>query len=159
MTEETKKEPKSINARRIELQNRNRDQVPSHVLAISDILIHNSDIRRSTSFGILNYLSQKGFVNATKETSKYVEFKQDKFSVVIDGLRREYRYNEYFFLNAFAASFISVSLKGQRAIDFLVAAELGRKTEDILSTEEVNETSEAVFKRMNESEKFAQGNE
>lgn len=87
---------------------------PEHFVQIALIIKNNAEIRRFTALGILNYLAQKKELNGDK---RYVSFKWNKFAVIIDGLTREYSYNEPFFINALIAAFSSFSASAQRTID------------------------------------------
>ena len=85
------------------------------------ILRNNSEIRRYTSIGILNYLLQKGEIKGEK---RYVDFLWNKFAVKVDGFVREFRYTEPFFMNCFIASFSSFSAAAQRTINIFCEEEM-----------------------------------
>ena len=80
---------------------------PEHIVKLVNLVKSNSDIRRYTSLGILNYLFQKGII---EEAKGYVTFNWTKFRVVNRGLSVEYRYTETFFINCLIASFTSLAL-------------------------------------------------
>lgn len=86
---------------------------PTHIVKLVNLVKSNSDIRRYTSLGILNYLSQKGIINNPKG---YVTFNWTKFRVVTNGLSTEYRYSEPFFINCLIASFTSFANSAQKII-------------------------------------------
>lgn len=89
------------------------EHYPSHIVKLVNLVKSNSDIRRYTALGILNYLSQKGIIEAAKG---YVTFNWTKFRVVNKGLSTEYRYSEPFFLNCLIASFTSFANGAQKII-------------------------------------------
>ena len=86
---------------------------PEHIVKLVNLVKSNSDIRRYTSLGILNYLFQKGII---EEAKGYVTFNWTKFRVVNRGLSVEYRYTEGFFLNCLIASFTSFANAAQKII-------------------------------------------
>lgn len=86
---------------------------PEHIVKLVNLVKSNSDIRRYTSLGILNYLFQKGII---EEAKGYVTFNWTKFRVVNRGLSVEYRYTEAFFLNCLIASFTSFANAAQKII-------------------------------------------
>lgn len=91
---------------------------PEHFVKIAMILKNNSEIRRFTSLGIINYLKQKEVLDA--EASAHVEFKWNKFAVACKGLTTEYSYKEHFFINCLTASFSSFANVAQQTIsDFI----------------------------------------
>lgn len=110
-------------------------QYPEHIVQIALIIKNNAEIRRFTAIGIINYLLQKGDIKGEK---RYVSFKWNKFSVSCDGLKREYFYNETFFLNALVAAFTSFSASAQRTIDKFCKVELKHNIEDACDQNEIN---------------------
>ena len=86
---------------------------PAHIVKLVNLVNSNSDIRRYTSLGILNYLFQKGII---EEAKGYVTFNWTKFRVVNRGLSVEYRYTEAFFINCLIASFTSFANAAQKII-------------------------------------------
>ena len=100
------------------------EQYPKHLVKIVNLVRSNSDIRRYTSLGILNYLCQKG---VTDGTEGYVKFNWTKFSITINGLTTEYRYKEPFFLNCLIASFTSFANSAQKIIGEFCAKEMSEK--------------------------------
>lgn len=86
---------------------------PEHIVKLVNLVKSNSDIRRYTSLGILNYLFQKTVI---EEAKGYVTFNWTKFRVVNRGLSAEYRYTESFFLNCLIASFTSFANAAQKII-------------------------------------------
>lgn len=105
-----------------------------HTVRLASIVKNNSEIRRFTALGILNYLLQKGEISGD---SRYVQFKWDKFGVKSDGIMREYRYTEPFFLNALVASFTSFAASAQNVIDKFCVIELNENIEKATDAEEV----------------------
>lgn len=86
---------------------------PTHIVKLVNLVKSNSDIRRYTSLGILNYLYQRGII---EEAKGYVSFNWTKFRVVNKGLSTEYRYIEPFFINCLIASFTSFANAAQKII-------------------------------------------
>lgn len=76
----------------------------SHQVNLVYLLKNNSEIRRFTSLNILSVLEKEGVVNKDCK-SKLVKFGWDKFSVIIDGLGKDYRYTETFFIQCLINSF------------------------------------------------------
>lgn len=105
-----------------------------HVVRLASIVKNNSEIRRFTALGILNYLLQKGEISGD---SRYVQFKWDKFGVKANGIMREYRYTEPFFLNALVASFTSFAASSQSVIDKFCVIELNQNIEDATNADDV----------------------
>lgn len=93
---------------------------PAHVVKLVNLVKSNSDIRRYTALGILNYLFQKGVI---EEAKGYVSFNWTKFRVVNKGLSTEYRYIEPFFLNCLIASFTSFANAAQKIIKVFCSKE------------------------------------
>lgn len=93
---------------------------PTHIVKLVNLVKSNSDIRRYTSLGIINYLFQK---NIIEEAKGYVTFNWTKFSVTNRGLRVEYRYTEGFFLNCLIASFTSFANAAQKIIGIFCSKE------------------------------------
>lgn len=93
---------------------------PAHVVKLVNLVKSNSDIRRYTALGILNYLYQKGVI---EEAKGYVSFNWTKFRVVNKGLSTEYRYVEPFFLNCLIASFTSFANAAQKIIKVFCSKE------------------------------------
>lgn len=116
------------------------NRYPAHLVKLVNLVKSNSDIRRYTSLGILNYLCQKGFTNTTKG---YVDFFWTKFSINVNGLRVEYRYTEPFFLNCLIASFTCFANAAQKIIKVFCSKELENEfVEDETITKEVVEFNE-----------------
>lgn len=93
---------------------------PDHIVKLVNLVKSNSDIRRYTSLGILNYLFQKGII---EEAKGYVTFNWTKFRVVNRGLSVEYRYTEAFFINCLIASFTSFANAAQKIIGIFCSNE------------------------------------
>ena len=96
------------------------EHYPAHVVKLVNLVKSNSDIRRYTALGILNYLYQKGII---EEAKGYVSFSWTKFRVVNKGLSTEYRYIEPFFLNCLIASFTSFANAAQKIIKVFCSKE------------------------------------
>ena len=96
------------------------ERYPTHIVKLVNLVKSNSDIRRYTSLGILNYLYQKGIIS---EAKGYVTFNWTKFSVTNNGLKVEYRYTEPFFINCLIASFTSFANAAQKTIGIFCSNE------------------------------------
>lgn len=110
------------------------NSVPEHLKALVQIILNNSDIRRFTSLGILNTLSQKGEITGTH---KYVKFLWNKYAVIVDGIKREYLYNEPVFLNSLAAAIPSLAASTQRIINNYTKKEMNVSIDAAIDKEEV----------------------
>lgn len=96
--------------------------IPNHITELALIVKNNAQIRRYTAIAIINYLCQKGEINkiSAEEQSKgkgnYVNFLWDKFTVKSNGLSRDYRYTEKFFITALIGSFTSFAANSKEVI-------------------------------------------
>ena len=116
---------------------------PEHIVNVALLIKNNAEIRRFTSKGIINYLSQKHEINGEH---KYVSFKWDKFSVIVDGLAREYKYTEPFFLNCLVAAFSSFAASAQITINEFTRIEMSIGVEKAVDTNEVQRIVDDTFK-------------
>lgn len=116
------------------------ERFSDHTVRLASLVKNNSEIRRFTALGILNYLLQKGEISGE---SRYVQFKWDKFGVKSDGIMREYRYTEPFFLNALVASFTSFASSAQSVIDKFCVIELNQNLDKAVDMDKVNEIIES----------------
>lgn len=94
---------------------------PKHIVDLSIIIKNNSEIRRFTALGIINYLKQKEII--AKDDKCYINFKWNKFAINCNGLVKEYKYNETFFITAICAAFISFSNSAQLVINSFIENE------------------------------------
>ena len=122
-------------------------EYPKHLVKIVNLVRSNSDVRRYTSLGILNYLCQKGVNDGTEG---YVKFHWTKFSITINGLTTEYRYKEPFFLNCLIASFTSFANSAQKIIGEFCAKEMSEKF--VQDDEDINEAISFVETKDNKEE-------
>lgn len=137
----TKTEPKVPFKNKHSLfDNKWANRVPEHIKNLVYIIRNNTEIRRFTAIGILNYLSQKGEIKGNK---RYVEFLWNKFRVKVDGIIREYAYTEPFFLNCFVASFASFSASAQKTINEFCKKEMSIGLNKAIDQEEVNDIIES----------------
>lgn len=96
--------------------------IPNHITELALIVKNNAQIRRYTAIAIINYLCQKGEINkiSAEEQAKgkgnYVNFLWDKFTVKSNGLSRDYRYTERFFITALIGSFTSFAANSKEVI-------------------------------------------
>ena len=103
---------------------------------IATLMKYNAEIRRFTALGILNWLTQKGVINAK---SKYVTFKWNKFVVRVDGLNKEFSYKEDFFINALVASFASLANYATFVINDFIKYEIEADANDVLDSNSIDE--------------------
>lgn len=115
---------------------------PAHIVNMIYLIRNNRDIRRFVSLGIINYLLQKGEISGEKN---YVNFMWFKFSVSSNGIKREFKYTEPFFLNALAASVPSLGSEVQRKINEFTKAEMSKGIDDVIDTEEVEAISSSIL--------------
>lgn len=110
-----------------EKRKRIMEKVPEHIYNLAAIVKNNVQIRYYTAIAIINYLSQKKEIAEVKDKSKgqgnYVAFLWDKFIVKNNGLAREYRYTEDFFIKAVVGSFSSFAASAQKVIDTFLEVE------------------------------------
>lgn len=96
--------------------------IPNHITELALIVKNNAQIRRYTAITIINYLCQKGEISkiSAEEQAKgkgnYVNFLWDKFTVKSNGLSRDYRYTEKFFITALIGSFTSFAANSKEVI-------------------------------------------
>lgn len=102
---------------------------------IATLMKYNAEIRRFTALGILNWLTQKGVINAK---SKYVTFKWNKFVVRVDGLNKEFSYKEDFFINALVASFASLANYATFVINDFIKYEIEANANDVLNSNDID---------------------
>lgn len=115
-------------------------QYPAHLVKLVNLVKSNSDIRRYTSLGILNYLWQKGLINSK---NGYVKFTWSKFTVNSNGSRVDYSYTESFFLNCLNASFTSFANAAKKIVKAFCYKELEEGfVEDESVTEDAVEYNE-----------------
>lgn len=114
-------------------------RVPEHIRNLVYQIRNNTEIRRFTALGIINYLLSKGEIKGEK---RYVNFLWDKFTVKCDGLCRDFLYTEPFFLNAFAASFASFAANAQRILNAFCIAEKNAGANEVLKQEEIDALAE-----------------
>ena len=120
---------------------------------LASIVVNNAEIRRFTALGILNYLSQKGMIKGTK---KYVRFNWNKFSVICDGLSRDYTYDELFFINSLVAAFASFSASAQNTIDIFCQEVMNNRLGKVANKEEVDAIVAANEEHINYKEEVEQ---
>lgn len=118
------------------------DNYPKHQIDLAIIILQNAEIRRFTALGILNYLTQKGEIDGN---SKYVSFQYDKFAVKIDGLSREFRYTEKFFINCLLAAFTSFANSAAKTINTFINKEI----KDYNQQENVDEINSIIEANIN----------
>lgn len=110
-----------------------------NTIALIRIIFNNADIKRYTSLAIINWLKQKGIINGDKI---YISFYWNKFTISVDGLNRDYSYNEPFFINCFVASFKIQANFVQKLIDGFVNEKFA--TEEVIVNEDsINSVIEA----------------
>lgn len=89
------------------------NRYPAYLVKFVNLIKSNSDLRRYTALGILNYLYQKGEISKPKG---YISWSWTKFRVTVDGLSFERRYNEPYFINCLVAAFTSFANAGEKII-------------------------------------------
>lgn len=112
---------------------------------IALLIRNNAEIRRFTSLAIINYLTQKGEI---KGDAKYVQFKWNKFAVKSGGLTKEFFYTEKFFINAFVASFISVSNFASKIIGIFCAKEMNVNSAEYVDDDEITSMSDFIINKV-----------
>lgn len=97
-----------------------RPEIPEHLKNLVLLMKNNAEIRRFTALGVIDALKESGELKGEKH---YVDFKFNHFVVSDDGLRRDYRYTEIFFLNALVNSFSRFAASAQVVISNFVEVE------------------------------------
>lgn len=98
--------------------------IPNHVVELSMIIHFNHGVRRHTALNIMNYFIQQGIVNPEINKDRYIDFTDwNKFSLVVNGLKREYTYREQFFINALVGAFKSFAEDSQKTIETFILEE------------------------------------
>lgn len=123
------------------------ERVPTHLRDLVYLVRNNTEIRRYTAIGIINYLLQKKEIHGEK---RYVDFLWNKFRVKVDGITREYHYTEPFFLNCLVASFTSFSASAQRTINAFCKAEMSVGIDKAVDSNEVNDIVASNEEHQNE---------
>ena len=117
------------------------EKVPEHIRNIVYVLNNNAEIRRFTSLAMINKLREE---NAISDTDKvYIKFDINKFSIIINGLAQENRYNNNFFIEAFESSFVSFAKSARKLIDTFCEVE-NREAEEETKEENENNNSSPV---------------
>lgn len=114
-----------------------REKLPTHLVNLVAIIKNNSEIRRFTSLAIINYLKQKGIINTDKA---FVTFNWTKFTVSVNGLGQDYRYNEQFLIDALCGSFNSFAHNAENIISVFLDTE-NEKVNSNLPVEEQTQTT------------------
>ena len=97
-----------------------RPEIPGHLKNLVLLMKNNAEIRRFTALGVIDALKAS---NELKGEKHYVDFKFNHFVVSDDGLRRDYRYTEIFFLNALVESFSRFAASAQNVINEFIKIE------------------------------------
>lgn len=126
------------------------ESVPKYLSNLVRIIRNNTEIRRFTSIGIINYLKQKGEIT-TDNNKPYINFLWNKFQVKANGLTREYPYHETFFINCFAASFTSFSAAAQRTINIFVKEAIHKNFDTEANQNEINNIIKSIDEYVNEN--------
>lgn len=139
--EKTEKEDKLGKIARKFKENPAVKNIPTHVLELACIVKDNAEIRRFTSLAILNYLHQK---NELRGKKGYVDFLWNKFAVKANGLSREYRYTEPFFIKALVSAFTSFANSANKTINNFLEVELNTEISEVTNDKEIAEIVEAL---------------
>lgn len=97
-----------------------RPEIPEHLRNLVLLMKNNAEIRRFTALGVIDALKATGDLKGEKH---YVDFKFNHFVVSDDGLRRDYRYSEIFFLNSLVESFSRFAASAQNVINDFIKIE------------------------------------
>lgn len=115
------------------------EKVPEHIRNIVYVLNNNAEIRRFTSLEMINKLREKNVISDTDKV--YIKFDINKFSIIINGLAQENRYNNNFFIEAFESSFISFAKSARNLINTFCEVENREAEEEVQEQNENNESS------------------
>lgn len=97
-------------------QKKEKPETPVHVLALSSIVRNNANIRSIT----IEYLKRCFGEDIN------VSLLADRFIIIKDGLKQEYRYSNKQFLECFTAAFDEFSNRTANILDEFVAKEVNR---------------------------------
>lgn len=95
-------------------QKKEKPETPAHVLALSNVVRNNANIRSIA----IEYLKRCFGEDVN------VSLLADRFVIIKDGLKQEYRYNNKQFLECFAAAFDEFSNRTAVLLDEFVAKEV-----------------------------------
>ena len=119
---------------------------PEHLVNLVVILKHNAEIARFTGIGVLNYLYQKKEIPTNKG---YVDYLWDKFVVHYNGLKREFRYSEDFFIKCLVASFTSFAANAEKIINTFCNEEFDKSISTIATKDDVDSIIADTFNHIN----------
>lgn len=97
-------------------QKKEKPETPAHVLALSNVVRNNANVRSI----VIEYLKRCFDEDAN------VSLLADRFVIIKDGLKREYRYSNKQFLECFTAAFDEFSNRTATLLDEFVAKEVNR---------------------------------
>lgn len=126
-----------------------------NTIALIRIIFNNADIKRYTSLAIINWLKQKGIITGNKV---YISFYWNKFTVSVDGLNRDYSYNEPFFINCFVASFKIQANFVQKLIDGFVDEQFNAE-ETVVNEDSIDSVMKASENKIENKSIFENENE
>lgn len=125
------------------------EKFPEHIVNLASLVKHNAEIRRFTALGIINYLKQKGEITGT---SNFIRFSWEKFAVINNGLIREYKYTEDFFIKALIASFTSFCASAEIIISKFLSTEENVGIKDIITDEEIQKIAKDNLNHKNDKD-------
>lgn len=97
-------------------QKKEKPEIPAHVLALSSVVRNNANVRGITIEYLKRYFGED--IN--------VSLLADRFAIIKDGLKQEYRYNNKQFLECFTAAFDEFSNRTAALLDEFIAKEVNR---------------------------------
>lgn len=98
--------------------------IANHVLALSNIVRNNADVRNRTIENLKLIYSKETNVSAEEI---HISLLADRYVVIIDDLKQEARYNNKSFLNAFADAFEKFSQYAAKVLDDYIEIEINGK--------------------------------
>lgn len=110
-----------------------KERVSEHERELVYLIKNNAEIRRLTALGIIKYLTDNGEI---KGAHKYIRFLWNKFQVIVEDIKREYRYTEIFFLNALIDSFEVFRRSAYKTIEKYINEELNINESEKVAIEE-----------------------
>jgi len=97
------------------------DNTPEHIKNLVLLVKNNAEIRRYTALGIINKLKQKKLI--AQDAKVFIQFYFNKYSIIVNGLKQEYTYNNTLFITCLAAAFPSFAHNANKVIDEFITKE------------------------------------
>lgn len=97
------------------------ENTPEHIRDLVYLVKNNAEIRRYTALGIINKCKQTGMIE--QDAKVFVQFYFNKYAIIVNGLKQEYKYNNNLFITCLAAAFPSFAYNANKIIDRFLSVE------------------------------------